>query len=95
MEFLPQEIVNEILLVVDKPTLYQASLVYKQWRLLSLKQIKIIKTYKNFDSCCNQGDRLSIINCKINRSWINYGLSGASLGGQKDLVEYIIAKGAE
>ena len=38
MELLPEEIVNEILLLVDRPSLYHVSQVCVQWRQMALKQ---------------------------------------------------------
>ena len=95
MDFLPEEIINEILLVVDRPTIYNASLVCKQWRFLSLKQVKIIKNLHDFKAICKQCDRLSIINANVNKSWLNPGLNSGCRGGSKDIVELMIANGAK
>ena len=64
MELLPQEIVNEILLQVDKSTLYEAAQVCKQWRYLALAQVVSIKLYQDFIIACTINDRLSIIRSK-------------------------------
>ena len=61
MELLPAEILNEILLQVNKPTLYQAAQVCKQWRHLAVQQVVPIKTYEDFINLCKIGDQLSII----------------------------------
>ena len=42
MDMLPAEIINEILLLVDKPSLYEASQVCSQWRQKSLQLISIL-----------------------------------------------------
>lgn len=70
MELLLLEILNEILLKVDKPSLYHTSQVCKQWRQLSLGQIKIINNIEDFTDCCGQGDMLSIIRSKLKQIWL-------------------------
>ena len=94
MEFLPTEMVNEIIRSIDKPSLYSAYQVCKQWRRLGLKQIVDIKTITDFVRACKQGDLLSITRSKYNKSWLNRGLYSACRGGHKELVELMIAKGA-
>lgn len=72
MELLPVEIVNEILLLVDRPSLYHCSQVCTQWQCLSLKQVKIIKDAYDIYKACRQGDHLSVIKCKLDLigSWL-------------------------
>ena len=94
MESLPSEIINEILLLVDRPSLYYVSQVCVQWRQMALKQVTIIVTKDIFRNVCLQGDRLSIVKSKFNKSWLNHGLYGVCEGGHKHLVELVIAKGA-
>ena len=48
MDLLPVEIVNEILIKVNKITLYNASQVCKECRLLSLKQVTKIMEAGDF-----------------------------------------------
>lgn len=95
MESLPSEIINEILLKVDKPTLYYASQVCRQWRTLSLRQVKIITTVKDFDDAFMEGDRLSVVKSKYDRKWIYSGLCRVCEGGHKELAEFLIAKRAD
>ena len=85
---------SEILLAVDSPALHHASQVFVQWRQLSLKQVKEIKIYQDFITCCRQGDQLSIVRSKFNCCWINKGLGYSCRGGHKELVELLIVKGA-
>ena len=92
MESLPSEIVNEILLLVDRPSLYYAAQVCNLWRRVALTQVKIAKKERDFYKLCKAGDRLSVI--KNNVTWLNYGLAGASRGGHKDLIELMILRGA-
>ena len=73
MDTLPSEIVNEILLLVDRPSLYYVSQVCAQWRQLALKQVVPISSKDSFDVICKRGDRLSIIKSKKNESWLNTG----------------------
>ena len=95
MESLPAEIINEILLIVDRPTLYHASQVCCQWRQLSLTQVIKLSRFKDFTDACRRGDRLSVIKCKFYSCLVNGGLYNACKGGHKDLVELMIAKGAD
>ena len=96
MEFLPPEIVNEILLLVDRPTIYYASQVCSQWRILSLKQVKTIKVVRDLQKICKEGDRLSYMKSKskLHVTWIDNGFDSACEGGHKEFVELMIAKGA-
>ena len=77
MELLPVEMLNEILLQVDKSTLFDAAQVCKQWHHLAVKQVVPIKTDQQFKSACIINDRLSIIQSKCVQSWINGGLEFA------------------
>ena len=94
MDLLPVEIVNEILIKVNKITLYNASQVCKEWRLLSLKQVTKIMEAGDFHKSYRQGDLLTIIRSRLNVDWINNGLLTACLGGHKPVIELMIAKGA-
>ena len=49
MESLPLEIVNEILLIIDRPFLYHVSQVCVGWRQLALKQVVIIESRNAFN----------------------------------------------
>ena len=94
MDVLPEEIINEILLRVDRPTLYEVSYVCRQWYHLSLKQVVIITTRKQFKRCCKQGDKLSIVHATYEANWLNFGLYGACRGGHLELAKLLIRKGA-
>src|SRR5687767_9505215 len=93
MDLLPEEILNEILTAVDRPSLYSASQVCVQWRQFSLKQVKVVIKVQEFQEVCRQGDLLSIMRSEVS-NW-NWGLRGACQGGHKELVEVFIAKGAK
>ena len=95
MELLPVEMLNEILLQVDKSTLFEAAQVCKQWRHLAVKQVVPIKTYQDFKSACTIDNRLSIVQSNYIQSWINDGLVAACEGGHLDLVQLMITKGAD
>ena len=90
MDTLPVEIINEILLLIDRPSLFHTTTVCKQWHLLSLKQVKIITTEKDFYSACLLGDLLSINRSSKNKLWLNEKLKDGSRG-RKELVELLIA----
>ena len=94
MDTLPVEIVKEILLRVDRPSLYYASQVCNLWRRLSLAQTRIITDYTDFKTACKEGDRLTVIRSKFNRAWLNNSLYNACRGGHKELAELMITKGA-
>ena len=95
MDSLPSEIINEILLRVDRPSLFQASQVSLSWRGLALKQVVKIEDRKGFREVCRKGDRLSITKFRYPKEWSNDGLYGACLGGHRDLVDLMIEKGAD
>lgn len=95
MEWLPAEILNEILLLVDRPSLYHVSQVCNQWRQMSLKQIVVINSLDIFKATCYRGDHLSIIKSKKNELWLNQGFRSACKGGHKELAELMIIKGAD
>lgn len=94
MDSLPSEIVNEISLLVDRPSLYYVAEVYNLWRQLALKQVVIIKSAYSFNIACHQRDLLSIIKSKKIRWWLNDGLKYGCLSGHKELIELMIAQGA-
>jgi len=62
MEDLPREMLNEILLWLDKPSLFQASNVCKLWRQQALTHIVSIKDENQLQVAAKNGDWLSIIN---------------------------------
>ena len=95
MESLPSEIINEILLLVDKPSLYCAAQVCKEWRQLSLKQVAPVESESGLRSTCRKGDHLSVIKSKINKSWLNSALIAACQGGHEVLANLLISKGAD
>ena len=80
MELLPSEIINEILLLIDKRSLYYAAQVCIQWWQLSLKQVVIIKSMDGFDRACFQGDHLSIVKSEKSETCLNAGLDNACEG---------------
>ena len=94
MVLLPAEIINEILLQVDKSTLFDAAQVCKQWRQLALVQVVPIKIYQHFKHACTIGDQLSIIQSNCVQDWLNDGFIAACQAGQQKLVRLLIAKGA-
>jgi hypothetical protein len=95
MEDLPREMLNEILLLLDKPSLFQASNTCKLWRQQTLIHVVIINTMPEIRLAAENGDRLSIIKSACNtNSYLNWGLYGACKGGHEDLVKLMIAKGA-
>ena len=94
MDLLPQEMVNEILLQVNKPSLYQAAQVCKQWRHLAVKQVVPIKNHQDFNTACTTDDRLSIIKSKFVKRWLTDGFEAACLSGHQELVQLLITKGA-
>lgn len=59
-----------------------------------MNQLKIIKTVKDFQTVCRDGDRLSIIKSKFDLVWIRNSLYPTCTGGHKDLTEFLIIKGA-
>ena len=94
MESLPSEIINEILLRVDRPTVYYTSQVCNLWRCLSLNQIRAIACSTDFKHACKEGDRLAVIRSTFNRGRVNNGLYGACRGGNLDLIKLMMTKGA-
>lgn len=92
MESLPSEILNEIIKAVDKPSLFFASQVCREWRLLALRQVITIKSFKDFRIACQKGDHLSIIKSDFDKSWVDVGLYSACYGGHLELVELLITK---
>lgn len=95
MDTLPRKIINEILLLVDRPTLFYTSQVSVEWRLLSLTQVKIVEDMNEFSILCELGDRLSVIKNKIDVDWLDAGLYSACEGNHRDLVDLMILKGAD
>ena len=93
MDTLPSEIINEILLIVDRPSLFHTSQVCSQWRELSSQRTIIINTLFDFIQACKEGDYLSIINFKPSLVWLNYGFNRICKGGHKELVNLMIGKG--
>ncbi len=89
MENLPIEMLNEIFLQLDKPSLFQASNVCKLWRCQALTHVITIDSGEQFGTAATNGDRLSIIKSVYHKYWIEHGLYGACKGGHKDLVELI------
>jgi hypothetical protein len=94
METFPDDILNEIIVNLDRPSLLSTSLVSIIWKRLSLAQVIEIKNIKEFENACRQGDILSITKTKFNKKWLNYGLHGACEGGPLELVDILIEKGA-
>lgn len=90
MELLPSEIINEILLLVDKPSLYHAAQVCVQWRQLALKQVVVINSIVRFVEACHEGDRLSVIKSDKNKPWLSLGLKIGCNGGHMNIVELMI-----
>ena len=68
MDILPEEIINKILLLVNKPTLYYASQVCSVWKRLSLNQVRTITNFVDFKKSCRQGDHLSVIHYKFGKN---------------------------
>lgn len=95
MDTLPREIINEILLLVDRSTLFYTSQVSVEWRLLSLTQVKIVQDIDEFSLLCELGDRLSVIKNKIDMDWLNAGLYSSCEGNHRELVDLMILKGAD
>lgn len=90
MDLLPVEIINEILLIVDRSSLFYTSQICRQWRILSLKRVKIIRSIEDFNKVLRQSDKLSIIKSIVNPKWINGCLYSACQSGNKELVELMI-----
>jgi hypothetical protein len=94
MEDIPREILNEILLLLDKSSLFRASNVCKLWRQLASMRVVNINTRIHLREAAKNGDQLSIIKSSYNEDWIDWGLFGACEGGHKDLVNLMISKDA-
>ena len=58
-----------------------------------MKQVVPVNYQDTFRTTCKQGDRLSIINSKLEKSWLSEALNGACRRGHKELVELMIIKG--
>ena len=82
--------IEEILLRVDRPSLFRASQVCSLWRNLSLKQVVPIKSIRQLEDVCSKGDRLSIVKSKPVKEWLDNGLDGACKGGHRDLAVIIV-----
>ena len=95
MDTLPLEIVNEILLLTDKPSLKHTSQVCLLWRRLSLTRTNPINNKNDLSKAYETGDYLSVTQSKFNKNWVDFGLIGACSGGCKEMVELMIAKGAD
>jgi hypothetical protein len=93
MEDLPREMLNEILLKLDKPNLFQASNVCKLWRCQASTHVVTINDQYDLEIMAENGDRLSIIKSVCHHDWLDWGLDGACRGGHEDLVELMIDKG--
>jgi hypothetical protein len=94
MEDLPREMIDEILVRLDRPSLFQASNVCKLWRRQAVTHVIAINDEFQLATAARNGDRLSIIKSVCNNRLINYGLGGACQGGHEDLANLMIAKGA-
>ena len=81
MEDLPSEMINEILLRLDKSSLFHASNVCKLWRCQALSHVVIINSKEQFRILAKDGDRLSIIKSARKGGWLDWGLKGACQGG--------------
>jgi hypothetical protein len=92
MEDLPHEMLNEILLLLDKPSLFQASNTCKLWRRLALTHVETINTKEQLQTAAENGDRLSIIKSACdNIDWDNYEdiVNGFSLSVMKSMMEAV------
>ena len=94
MDLLPSEILNEILLLVDRPSILLASKVCHQWQSLSLGQVVPIKSEDVFREVCRRGDSFSLSKSRFRREWVELGLIIACGDGHPDLVKLFIEKGA-
>ncbi len=94
MEGLPGEILREILLLVDRPSLYSVFRVSVLWSRLALEQTIVIESEDEFDLVVEQGDILSLVISPIRSTWINKGLSEACSFRYLDLVRFFICRGA-
>ena len=94
MEILFAEMINEILLKLDRPSLFYAAQVNRQWRQLCLKQTVPIYDEEALKYVCTNGDRLSLVRSVFNRDWARGGFICACYRGHRVIVELLIRKGA-
>lgn len=83
MNTLPMEIVNEIILLIDEPSLWDISQVSVLWRRLSLARvnsINYINSRADFVRACRSGNYLSISQSAFNKDWVNLALENACIG---------------
>ncbi len=94
MEFLPAEIISEIVDNLGRRDYIHTSLVNKTFRSFSLLKIKLITTQLEFEAACRNGDLLSIVSSPYEEYVWNGGLYRACEGGHLNIIELMISKGA-
>ena len=87
---LPEEIINEIILLVPLIDLFRVSKVNKLFQVLAYKRIIIITTENEYEKAAEKGDILSLINCSL-PYWYN-GLEGGCKKRHVDIVHLMISK---
>ena len=87
---LPEEIINEIILLVPLIDLFRVSKVNKLFQVLAYKRIIIITTENEYEKAAEKGDILSLLTSRI-KCW-DYGLYRAGEGGYMEMVQFMISK---
>lgn len=97
MDVLFPELVNEIILRLDKPSLFYASQVCKQWRRCCLQLTTEITTVVEFSNACTTGDILSISISKYKDDsfWSYHNFYSLCMKGSLELIKLLISKGTD
>lgn len=90
---LPNEIVNEIILMIDPTDLFRASKVSKEFKKLVYNRKQVITTYYEFIQACEQGNILSLLRRGFKYKWYDCGFTAGCKAGHLEVIQYIIFKG--
>ena len=94
MDILFRELVNEIILRLDKLSLFYAGQVSNEWQECCNRLVVKITTKSQFKKACKIGDILSISKCEIDEDWLYYHFRHACKPGHLELVKLLISRGA-
>jgi len=93
METLPEEIINEIILLVPPIDRFRVSKVSQQFKKLTYQHRIHITNEKQYQKAILHGDILSILNCPTN--YENFDLSFACYQGYTEIIQYILVHNKE
>ena len=88
---LPQEIINEIILLVPLIDLFRVSKVCHQFKKLAYFRQTTITTETEYQEAAEKGDILSLINCSL-PYWNLSVWCAACTEGHMDIVQFLLAK---